>query len=145
MPATWPVAMRSPPQPGATRLAVHPIVVYNRLPPPQLNPPRPGWRSWTLLSHDALQKQSPPPCASCPLILHLPRCPRQPRARPAPAGQLPPPSTANPSVVNMAEAAFQTKSMKRRNIRNLALNGPARPPPTTLAKNDAGDALEIGV
>jgi mitogen-activated protein kinase kinase len=46
----------------------------------------------------------------------------------------------------MAEGAFQTKSMKRRNIRNLALNGPARPPPpATIAKNDVGDALEIGV
>jgi hypothetical protein len=37
--------------------------------------------------------------------------------------------------------------MKRKNIRNLALNGPARPPPppAPVPKNDVGDALEIGV
>jgi mitogen-activated protein kinase kinase len=43
-------------------------------------------------------------------------------------------------------SSFQTKSMKRKNIRNLDLNGTARPaPPPAVAKNDVGDALEIGV
>jgi mitogen-activated protein kinase kinase len=55
----------------------------------------------------------------------------------------------------MADGAFQTKSMKRKNIRNLALNAPQRAAtpsaedaqiPGALANSqDRSDTLEIGV
>jgi mitogen-activated protein kinase kinase len=49
---------------------------------------------------------------------------------------------------------FKTKTMKRKNIRGLALNAPAKPVapsaedsqiPGALGNNDRGDTLEIGV
>jgi mitogen-activated protein kinase kinase len=54
----------------------------------------------------------------------------------------------------MADSAFKTKTMKRKNIRNLALAAPAKSVapsagdaqvPGGIGNNDRGDTLEIGV
>ena len=120
-------------------VGLHPIIVYH----PSSNPqPTAPFHHHPLLS---LPMKTPPPTSPASVPLIHPRRPRQPGPPPV-SGRLHRLRLrcSQPPDVNMAEGAFGTKSMKRRNIRNLSLHALPVRPPRRHGQEHLGDALEIG-